>query len=209
LPYPKIPSLRPSLLRMHRTLLKIEGKHNWIDGTNPLSQFEKIVLLLEDRRFFNHLGIDWMSVIREILRLLTFRRHGGASTIDMQLFRTVSNRYERSIRRKVREWVGVLFMQKRLSKVQILRLYVEVAYFGTSLIGARDGAKALFPDLFLDDEYWPDLEKLNLDQAAQLAALLVYPKPRFPSADWHAKIRRRADYGIALYARYKQKFDQC
>jgi len=99
---PQKPSIRSSLIRIHQVILKIDLERWGINQQPRLTKLEKMVLLLEDRRFFEHAGVDWLSVIRETQRLLTRKRHGGASTIDMQLFRTISDRYERTIRRKVR-----------------------------------------------------------------------------------------------------------
>jgi penicillin-binding protein 1A len=49
---------------------------------------EVLVVLLEDWRYFEHRGIDWRSVLREGLKAISFQKHGGASTIDMQFVRT-------------------------------------------------------------------------------------------------------------------------
>jgi len=205
---PKLPTLRSSLLGIHYAILTIQDELSSIQSEQTLTEFEKLVLLLEDRRFFGHYGIDWRSIAREALKAITGQKHGGASTIDMQLFRTASNRYERTLRRKIREWAGVLVLQRKFSKLAILRTYLQMAYFGTGLRGARDAAIALFPQA-VDECAWKfDSSKLSLDEAAQLAALLVYPKPRLPNVDWSAKVRRRADYGLALYATREQALDQ-
>lgn len=205
---PQRPSLRSSLIRIHRVILKIEVERWGINQQPRLTKLEKMVLLLEDRRFFEHAGVDWFSVVREVQRLLVRKRHGGASTIDMQLFRTVSDRYERTMRRKVREWFGTALLQRKFTKLEILRIYLGVAYFGTGLRGVLEAAKALFPDVIAPYAWQLEDEDLTLDQAAQIAALLVYPKPRIPDINWQAKVRRRANYGLALYARREKKFDE-
>lgn len=192
---------------MHWTLLRLDDYAFMFTDREPITDFEILVLALEDRRFFKHFGFDFKSIVRETLRALTFKAHGGASTIDMQLFRTVSNRYEVSIRRKIREIAGSFLLQFRIEKLILLRIYLEVAYFGTGLTGARQAASALFPHHFAE-EYLVDISALSLDEAAQLAALLVYPKPRFPSSNWHAKVRRRANYALSLHAGCKEELKQ-
>lgn len=179
-----------------------------IDTRPRLTRLEKMVILLEDRRFFDHLGVDWRSVGRELIKAIRGHSHGGASTIDMQLFRTASDRYERTLRRKVREIAGVALLQRKFNKLEILRTYLRLAYFGTGLTGAFAAARAMFPDIFDEHDWELDEDRLTLDQIAQLASLLVYPKPRVANTDWRAKIRRRADYGMALYARREQRFDK-
>lgn len=205
---PKWPTLRSSLLRLHRAILVIEDERFAVNLTARLSTFEKMVILLEDRRFLRHSGIDWRSVLREFYKHFSNSTAGGASTIDMQLFRTVSDRYERTLRRKVREWVGVTILQRKFTKLEILRTYMRVAYFGTRLRGAEAAAQAMFPAKFPPDSYFVDLDALNPAEAATLASLLVYPKPRIPNAHWEAKVTRRANYGLALYARREKSLDK-
>lgn len=205
---PKLPTIRSSLLRLHRAILMIDDERWMIDKTPRLTTLEKMIILLEDKRFLDHHGIDWRSIARELWRAVCSRQHGGASTIDMQLFRTASDRYERTVRRKVRELVGVAVLQRKFNKIEILRIYLRIAYFGTGLKGAVLAAQAMFPD-DIDESAWSlDEVTLSTEQAARLAALLVYPKPRIPNPNWEAKIRRRADYGLSLYARRDKRFDQ-
>lgn len=205
---PKLPSIRSSLLRMHDTILKVADQRYYIDDTPVLSEFEKLVILLEDRRFFRHYGVDWRSVARELFRMISGQRHGGASTIDMQLFRTASGRYEKTVRRKVREFIGVFALQRKFTKIELLRIYLNVAYFGTGLSGVLEGAKAMFPNRFDEFDWRFDPARLSLQECAELASLLVYPKPRVAKLDWEAKVRRRAHYGLSLYARRDQDLDK-
>ena len=197
---PLLPTLRCTLLSLHRTLLRVQNACEYVDQSAALSRVEKMVILLEDQRFLNHVGVDGRSIIREAWKAVTGQRHGGASTIDMQFFRTASRRYERTGRRKLREAFGALIMQKRYTKVQILRGYLEIAYFGTGLRGVSEATLALYPGRNPEDLSW--------EQAAMVAALLVYPKPRLININWSTKVRRRADYGLALYARRKKQLDQ-
>ena len=205
---PKFPTLRSSLLGVHYAILTIQDELSAIESDPRLTDFEKLVILLEDRRFFRHYGIDWLSICREVLHAILGKKHGGASTIDMQLFRTASDRYERTFRRKVREFVGVLVLQRKFSKLAILRTYLQIAYFGTGLTGALAAVRELFPHAADEYDWKLDSSKLTLDEAAQLAALLVYPKPRLPNVNWSAKVRRRANYGLALYAAREKALDQ-
>src|SRR5215831_15765576 len=84
-------SLRRILIQIHMDLFKVERRIRYDRWPEPLSDFEILVLILEDRRFFKHYGIDVKSLIREIVRALTLHRFGGASTIDMQFVRTATN----------------------------------------------------------------------------------------------------------------------
>lgn len=84
------PSLRNFLLNVHYDLLKIDENAEKYIFDDSLCLVEEMILILEDRRFFRHYGVDLVSVVRESLKAVAFRRHGGASTIDMQWVRTVT-----------------------------------------------------------------------------------------------------------------------
>ena len=200
-PRKQYPSLRRWLIKLHGDLLAI---HNIIDPyaaiyPEALSDFERLVLTLEDRRFFKHMGIDWKRIVREAFRAITFRTHGGASTIDMQLVRTATNYRERKIRRKLYEALLAYIIQHRYSKLEIMRSYLRIAYFGTGMKGSESAARQL---------YSMHPTQLNVDQAANIAAMLVFPRPRNPSANWEHKHLRRANYIKAVYARRKDSFDK-
>jgi membrane peptidoglycan carboxypeptidase len=193
--------LRPALLRIHSDLFLIHRRiESWrAYFPNQLTNLEKMVLVLEDRRFVSHSGIDWKSVFRETLRAATLRRHGGASTIDMQFVRTATGYRERTVKRKLYEFLLTYLMQYRYSKIVILRSYLSCAFFGSHLIGAERASKKLFSTS-------PD--KLALEDAAFLAAMLVYPRPLSETPAWRARVQRRANYGMAIYVANKKRFDQ-
>jgi membrane peptidoglycan carboxypeptidase len=192
-------SLRRALIQIHLDLLKIHHRIWYDDGRDPLTDLESFVLILEDRRFFEHRGIDVKSVIREVVRAVTLRRFGGASTIDMQFVRTATNYRKRTLRRKLYEMLLAWIIQYRYNKYEILRSYVACAFFGSHLFGADAVAQKLFKNWAFE---------LTLDQSAQVAAMLVYPCPLRPTPKWWSKVRRRADYAKRLYPRLKKRFDK-
>ncbi len=192
-------SLRRILVKIHLDLFKIERciQSEW--GLQPLSEFEKLVLILEDRRFFHHYGIDLVSCVREVVRALTFRRFGGASTIDMQLVRTATGYRQRTLRRKLYEMLLAWIIQYRYRKTEILRSYLACAFYGSHLIGVDNAAIHV---------YNVRSYQLTFDQSAELAAMLVYPRPLSPTTAWQEKVRRRANYAKRLYPRFKERFQK-
>jgi membrane peptidoglycan carboxypeptidase len=193
-------SLRGMLIQIHLDLFKVERRIQYDRRPEPLTDFEILVLILEDRRFFKHYGIDLISVLREIVRALTFQRFGGASTIDMQLVRTATDYRQPTLRRKLYEMLLALIIQKRYNKFEILRSYLECAFYGSHLIGIHAASTDVFG-------VWSQFE-LSFDQSAELAAMLVYPRPLEPTARWRANVSRRAEYAKRLYPRLKQGFQQ-
>ncbi len=129
------------LFRIHQDLDRIVMP-SW--SYQSLTDLEIIILLLEDRRFFTHHGLDLKSLIREIFRLLTFREHGGASTIDMQYVRTRTGYKARTLKRKVYEIILALLIQYRMSKLAILRSYLNEVFLGSGLYGIHIAAWRLF-----------------------------------------------------------------
>ena len=57
-------------------------RHDLADASPRLSPFEQMVIVLEDRRFLRHAGVDIQSIIRELYKMILRRKHGGASTIE-------------------------------------------------------------------------------------------------------------------------------
>lgn len=200
-PKSRLPSVRRALVRIHRDLFTIHGAADMSAAYFPreITPLESMVMILEDRRFMRHAGIDFRASLREMIKLACLRKHGGASTIDMQFVRTATGYRDRTIFRKLYECFLSCLIQYRYSKIVILRSYLSCAFFGSKLKGANAAAQKIY-GLPADD--------LTLDQAAFLAAMLVYPRPISPSVGWEKKVSRRASYGMRIYARNKERFDK-
>lgn len=197
----QFPSPKNVLHRIHQDLANVVIH---FDGFNhaDLSDIEVLVILLEDRRFFDHYGIDWRSIARETFKMCTFQRHGGASTIDMQFVRTQTGYKERTFRRKLYEMLLAYLLQFRMSKLAILRSYLDVVYLGSGIVGIDRAAFSV---------YGRPVYRLSRQEAAMIAAMMVYPKPLNPTDEWKQKVHRRAAYGLRLFSTlgrgYKQRFE--
>ena len=190
--------LRRGLIRVHTDLLTIHRSIEYWRLYHPeeITTLEKMVIALEDRRFFDHKGYDIRSLFREIIKASLFKRHGGASTIDMQFVRTNTGYKDLTIRRKLYEILLSRLIQYRYNKVTILRSYVHCAYFGSHLIGCEKASMAV---------YGKSADSLSHEEAAMIASLLVYPRPQTPSDAWNERVSRRARYGMAVYVRHKER----
>ncbi|NLK09085.1 MAG: transglycosylase domain-containing protein [Firmicutes bacterium] len=139
----------------------------------------------EDRRFLNHKGLDFRSIIRALLCNV---RAGcivqGASTIEQQLIRTYTNDRKQNFRRKLREALLATLLSSMFSKDKIARLYILRAYYGWRGNGIMQMCIRL--------EY--DLESLSLEDACYIIACLKYPAPQNPSLKSRKAIRERATY---------------
>ncbi len=131
------------------------------------------IITAEDRSFEKHWGIDLWGILRA-LKTNLFSGWGkeGASTITQQLARMVfikSNKgvYEKTIRRKIKEWLLSFQIEKNLTKEQIFTLYANLHYFGHGAYGVEAASLLYFGKRAKD---------LTLSEAAMIAAL-----PRSPS----------------------------
>ena len=142
----------------------------------PLSAVPEFVqqafIATEDRRFYQHGGLDWRGFFRALAtNLKAGRTREGFSTITMQVARNtfaVRKYPARSLRQKLAELRLSGLIERSLTKQQILELYFNVIYMGNGVYGVEAASKDLFGR---------SVNQLNLPQAAMLAAL-----PKAPSA---------------------------
>lgn len=135
--------------------------------------FIDALLDTEDKRFYQHSGIDFISLTNDILALVGTlvtegEVGGGASTITMQLARNVSFGLEQRFLRKFKEMLLALKIEQELSKDEILELYINIVPFGKRAYGAQAAAFTY---------YGKPLNQLSLPQLAMLAGI-----PQAPSA---------------------------
>jgi hypothetical protein len=161
-----------------------------------LTALELMTIALEDRRFFYHPGVDALSILRETLRMLTGRKHGGASTIDMQFVRTVTGFRAPTMKRKIYEAFLALAIQSRHEKLEILRSYLACAFFGSGLIGAGAAANRIFNK---------HADQLTIEEASLISAMLAYPRPLNGLPRWEQRARRRSAYAVEVYVSRKRR----
>lgn len=142
----------------------------------------------EDRRFFNHCGVDLIAVVRALWRYVSRRELQGASTIEQQLVRTVTERYERTIRRKLREVLLAACVSEVLSKQEVMLVYLSVAYFGWGMRGVSRACDRLGFDLCTLSPY----------EAAAIIARLKYPQPREKNLRWEYLVQVRTKHILSL-----------
>ena len=148
-------------------------KHN---DSIPLEDFPdhliKATLATEDRRFYDHFGIDVAGTFRA---LLTNAQAGGVrqggSSITQQLAKNLFLSNERTIERKVNEAFLAIWLETRLTKNEILKLYLDRAYMGGGTFGV-DGAAHFYFNKSARD--------VNLAEAAMLAGLFKAPTKYAP-----------------------------
>jgi penicillin-binding protein 1A len=155
----------------------------------PLPQipehFRRAVIAVEDVRFFEHPGLDYIGILRAAWTNL--RRGGkveGASTITQQLARSLFLSSERTFDRKVRELLLAYKMELASTKEQILETYLNQIYFGQGAYGVASASQSYFGK---------DLSGLTVAEAAFLAGLPKSPNHFSPFKNY-ARAKKRQEH---------------
>jgi len=125
------------------------------------------VIATEDRRFYSHFGVDFRSVLRAVtVNLIKRRKAQGASTLTQQVAKNLFLSSEKTLRRKVQELLLSFWLEHKLTKDQILTIYLNRVYFGAGTYGIEAAAQKY---------YGVRARRLSLYQSAVLAGLLKAP----------------------------------
>jgi penicillin-binding protein 1A len=145
-----------------------EERRNFVPITEIPDVMKKAVLAIEDDRFYEHGGVDFVGVLRAGLANLRGGLSQGASTITMQVARNFFLSSEKTYTRKIYEMLLAYKIESKLSKDQILEVYMNQIYLGQRAYGFASAARVYFGK---------DLKDLTLAESAMLAGL-----PKAPSA---------------------------
>ncbi|TPG41258.1 PBP1A family penicillin-binding protein [Sphingomonas koreensis] len=157
----------------------------WLSYDQVPQVMREATVSVEDRRFRDHIGVDPVALVRiawfAINNYDTGRRLQGASTITQQVARTIflSNSY--SVKRKLREAIVALALERKFTKDQILELYMNKVYYGGGAYGIDAAARKFFGH---------SATHLTLGEAAVIAGLVKAPSHYSPTADAEAAIGR-------------------
>ena len=150
---------------------------------------QRLLVSGEDHRHGLHPGFDSIAICRAVWRRLTSVSREGASTIEQQLVRTITGRYERTLRRKLTEIILAILVDASFDKRVLPAVYLSIAYYGWRMNGYRQACRRL--------GFRP--HSLTLDQAAALVSRLKYPEPRVPPIVRLRQINRRTEHLLNLY----------
>jgi membrane peptidoglycan carboxypeptidase len=155
---------------------------------------QQLLISGEDHRFFSHGGIDLIAVCRAAWRGIAFPRREGASTIEMQVVRVVSGRYDRTFWRKVREMALATLVTQVIPKQALPAIYLRLGYFGWRMNGFAAACRHI----------GRRPESLTPMETARLVARLKYPQPRDASPQRWQQIDMRARHLLLLHMRHHQ-----
>lgn len=140
----------------------------WVPLSDISPNMETALIVCEDSRFFSHKGFDNKAIRDSIIDNLRAGRFvRGASTLSMQLAKNLYLGREKTLSRKLQEAAFTLLLEERLSKEDILELYLNVVEFGPGIYGIRNAASHYFNS---------HPGELSLAQALYLGSVLPSPK---------------------------------
>jgi len=156
----------------------------------PLSEvpehLKQAVISTEDARFYSHHGIDFWGILRAIkINLGLGKATYGGSTISQQLIRSTFLTLEKSVKRKIREIILTLELERRWSKDQILEWYLNQIPLGINIYGVEAAAKTYFNK---------PAKELTLAESAILAASIKAPSYYSPFGNHLDELLGRKDY---------------
>ena len=142
----------------------------------------KSVLATEDRRFFQHFGLDFIGTFRALRANIEANDVvQGGSSLSQQLAKNLFLSSERSLERKINEAFLALWLEARLTKREILKLYLDRAYLGGGTFGVEAAAQYYFDK---------SVREINLAEAAMLAGLFKAPSKYAPHNNRAASLTR-------------------
>jgi penicillin-binding protein 1A len=163
---------------------RLHGEENriWIDYDEMPEDLIWAFVCLEDKRFFDHDGVDWKRTIAVMVKS-DYSGQGG-STITQQLIKNLTQKNEVTFIRKFNEILRALNLENYYSKTEILEAYLNEVYLGCGCYGVRTAAERYFGK---------EVKDLTLVECATLAAITKAPYTQNPVYSYE-KNREREQY---------------
>ena len=152
------------------------------------TSFVDALIATEDRKFFDHWGVDLDRFIKAMIKNVFLFKREGASTITQQLaknlyeLKTIDESLYDTIVRKIREWITAIQIERTYTKDEILEMYFNISYFGRSAYGIATASNVYFDK---------DVEDLTIPETSVLIALLKSPLYYDPIRNYNNSVRRR------------------
>ena len=162
---------------------EITKNENYISFDNLSKNYINAVVAVEDHRFYEHKGVDFIGIARA---LYTNIRDGefdeGGSTITQQVAKNIIFNQDQTFVRKLGEIFAAYDLEKNFSKEEIFALYVNTAYFGDGYYGIYEASHGY---------YNKEPKDLNLDEASMLAGVPNAPSAYAPTVNMDLAKKRQ------------------
>ena len=128
-------------------LATLKGSENriWVDYEDIPEDLEHALVAIEDKRFYDHKGVDWYRTVGAVFNMfLGMRDNFGGSTITQQLIKNLTGENEVTVQRKLVEIFRALEFEKKYDKDEIIEWYLNAVYFGEGCNGIYTAAQTYF-----------------------------------------------------------------
>ena len=159
----------------YQTLYSTENRI-WVDNQDIPQAMKDAVVAIEDKRFYDHSGVDWARTLSAVVNLATGEDTYGGSTITQQLIKNITDDNEVSINRKLREICKALKLEDAYTKDQILEAYLNGVNFGNNCQGVESAAQLYFDKSIKDCSIAECAAIAGITQNPSLWNPLVYPE---------------------------------
>lgn len=148
--------------------LYLKQNRLWVDYDKIPQYMKDAVVAIEDKRFFEHNGVDWKRFTKAFINyFIPFSKNaGGGSTLTQQLIKNLTLDKKKTAFRKYQEVLRSLYVERKYNKDQILEYYLNDVYFGKSCYGVQTAANYYFGK---------DVGDLTLAECASIAAITNSP----------------------------------
>lgn len=163
-------------------LARLHGEENriWVDYDEMPENLLWAFVCLEDKRFYDHSGVDWIRTIGVLINP-EYKGQGG-STITQQLIKNLTDDNEATYNRKFGEILRALNLEKNYSKKEILEAYLNTVSLGAGCYGVKTAAETYFGK---------DVSELTLLECATLAGITQAPYSKNPYANFEECMKRK------------------
>lgn len=189
----------------YQTLYGTENRV-WVDYNEMPKAMPDAIVAIEDKRFYDHKGVDWLRTGEAMLNLMGGDDSFGASTLTQQLVKNMTEDDEVSVTRKIREIVKALKIEKEYTKDDIIEAYLNVVNFGGSCQGVQAAAQRYFGK---------DISECSIAECAAIAGITQNPSKWDPLIYPENNYIRREDVLFAMHnqgkitdAEYQQAMEE-
>ncbi|HEX2986500.1 MAG TPA: transglycosylase domain-containing protein [Caproiciproducens sp.] len=145
----------------------------WVDYDKIPKNMKDAIVAIEDKRFWEHNGVDWRRTFGAVTQLFSNGGSYGGSTITQQLIKNVTGDNDVSLTRKVKEIFRAMNLEKQYSKEEILTAYLNVVNFGSGCNGVQAAA-----NLYFDK----NIQDCDIAECAAIAGITQNPSKYSPLA---------------------------
>lgn len=186
-------------VKQSQALFSGDNNRVWVDFENIPKTMKDAMVAIEDKRFYDHKGVDWTRTLGAVTALSSSGGSYGGSTITQQLIKNLTGDNDVSINRKVKEIFRAQNLEKKYTKDEILEAYLNVVDFGAGTKGVQAAAKLYFNK---------NIEDCDVAECAAIAGITQNPYAYNPLTFPESNKERQQTVIQAMYDQEKITEDE-